>query len=136
MSTAAAATSDRNTPQPYKNGASFSTTDATVGAPPSHVRVPSRSQEGGQNGSSLTREHPRPAEEEGGAAKGESAGQGHAPSPPEPEGGYPEQLHAGKLDGVGPEYDAVNHVVRPHFISYYIISYQKTFINLPTPHRG
>ena len=117
MSTAAATTSDRNTPQPYKNGASFNTTDATVGAPPSHVRVPSRSQEGGQNGSSRTRE--QPAEEEGGAARGEGAGQGNAPSPPEPEGGYPVQLHAGKLDGVGPEYDAVNHVVRPsHLISF------------------
>lgn len=52
----------------------------------------------------------QPAEEEGGAARGESAGQG---APTEPEGGYPEQIHAGHLDGVGPEYAAANRVVSP-----------------------
>lgn len=50
----------------------------------------------------------QPAEEEGGAARGESAGQG---APTEPEGGYPEQIHAGHLDGVGPEYASANRVV-------------------------
>ncbi|KAI5119226.1 hypothetical protein M0805_002152 [Coniferiporia weirii] len=31
-------------------------------------------------------------------------GKGDSGAPPEPEGGYPEQLHAGRLTGVGPEY--------------------------------
>lgn len=51
----------------------------------------------------------RPAEDEGGAAKGEGAGENAAP--PEPEGGYPEQLHAGKLEGLGPEYADKTRVV-------------------------
>ena len=55
----------------------------------------------------------QPAEEESGAARGESK------APPEPEGGYPEQRHAGKLEGVGPEYGAANRVVSfQHILPY------------------
>jgi len=45
----------------------------------------------------------QPQEEEKGAAKGEGEGAGDAP-PAQNGMEYPEQLHAGKVDGVGPEF--------------------------------
>ncbi|EJD08447.1 uncharacterized protein FOMMEDRAFT_144332 [Fomitiporia mediterranea MF3/22] len=45
----------------------------------------------------------RPAEEEGGAARGSGTG-ACSDTGAGPEGGYPKQLHAGKLEGRGPEY--------------------------------
>ncbi|OCB90996.1 hypothetical protein A7U60_g1743 [Sanghuangporus baumii] len=56
-----------------------------------------------------------PAEEEGGAARGSGtkAAEGEQAPPKDsgaPEGGYPEQLHAGKLDGLGPEYGKTHRV--------------------------
>lgn len=52
-----------------------------------------------------------PVEDESGAAKGEADSSGGDGAAPEPEGGYPEQLHAGKLEGLGPEYANKNRVV-------------------------
>ena len=54
-----------------------------------------------------------PAEEEGGAARGTTDNNSNPDQnqkPPEPEGGYPEQMHAGKLEGYGPEYGKMHKV--------------------------
>ena len=81
-------------------------------------RIESRDRVNGvQGGRKDTNGKVEPAEEEGGAARGTGTGAAEGEnahsngSSAEPEGGYPEQLHAGKLDGPGPEYGRIHRVV-------------------------
>ncbi|KAL5483482.1 hypothetical protein ACEPAI_8714 [Sanghuangporus weigelae] len=129
-----------NTPQPYggselgTQGRSASNVDTnTSPAPSSHgpgataggtsgTDLASGQNEARDQGSGIqggrkdTNGVAEPAEEEGGAARGSGtkAAEGEQAPPEgsstEPEGGYPEQLHAGKLDGLGPEYGKTHRV--------------------------
>ena len=120
-------TSSSNTPKPYGDA-----TQSSEKGPQTRSPLPSTREGNGLDGRKDTQGRVEPAEEESGAARGRGeGGRSHdelrgdeMEGGEDPEGeAYPKQLHAGKLDGVGPEYAAMHRVVcklRPCLCSYVV----------------